>query len=97
LVPILPILAAVALTPEQTTDIRCVAVIGIAARTDPALVLSGREFAARVGAAVMDKAAASREDVADVFLSEGQQVVKTPADRAETERCTARMVEWLSR
>ena len=95
--PFLLLAAVLALTPAEAADVRCVAVVGIAARADPALVDSGREFAARVGAEVMDTAKASREDVGDAFLAEGQRVIKVPPDRGEIDQCIARMVERLSR
>ncbi len=95
--PILSIIAAVSLTAGQTADVRCVAVVGIASRTDPALVPAGREFAARVGASIMDRKAATREEVGNAFLAEGQRVGKTVPDSIETDRCIARMTEWLSR
>lgn len=88
--------AALALTPQQTEDVRCVAVIGIAAKTDRSLVQPGREFAARVGAEMIDSREATREEVGNAILAEGQRVAKAAPDKAETDRCFARMAEWLS-
>ena len=92
---ILTAAAVLVLTPPETVDVRCVAVIGIAARTDAALRTSGAEFAARVGAAIIDRTQASREAVGNAILQAGMRAAAAPADAVERERCTARMAEVL--
>ena len=92
---IFAIAVALLLTPPETADVRCVAIIGIAARTDATLRTPGAEFAARVGAAIIDRTRASRTDVGNAILAAGMQVAAAPANAAERERCTARMAEVL--
>lgn len=92
---ILATAAALVLTPPETVDVRCVAVIGIAARTDATLRTPGAEFAARVGAAIIDRTQTTREAVGNAILQAGMRVAAAPADAAERERCTARMAEVL--
>lgn len=87
--------AALVLTPPETLDVRCVAIIGIAARTDATLRTPGAEFAARVGAMIIDRTQASREAVGNAILQAGMRAAAAPADAAERERCTARMAEVL--
>lgn len=92
---LLAIAAALVLTPPETVDVRCVAMIGIAARTDTTLRTPGAEFAARVGAAIIDRTQASREAVGNAMLQAGMRAASAPVDEAERERCTARMAEVL--
>lgn len=94
---ILAIAAALALTPVEAADIRCVAVVGIAARADAGLKAPGAEFAARIGADIIDRTQATREAVGNAILAEGLKVAAAPADPAERQRCIARMAEVLVR
>ena len=86
---------ALALTPVESADVRCVAVIGVAARADPSLKRPGAEFAARVGAGIIDRTKATREQVGTVMLQAGMRAIATPVDPAERLRCTTRMAVVL--
>jgi hypothetical protein len=87
--------ASIALLPTEVADVRCVAVIGVTSRLDPALKEPGAEFAARVGAEIIDRAQMSREAVANLMLAEGLQVARVPPDPAERQQCTERMAAVL--
>ena len=90
---------ALALTPVESADVRadvrCVAVIGVAARADPSLKRPGAEFAARVGAGIIDRTKATRDQVGTVMLQAGMRAIATPVDPAERQRCTTRMAVVL--
>ena len=93
---ILATAAALMLTPPETADVRCIAVIGLTARSDAALRKPGAEFAARVGAAIIDRTQATREAVGTAILQAGMRAAAAPADPTDLDRCTARMVEVLA-
>jgi hypothetical protein len=61
-VPLLP--------PALASDLRCVAMIGIA--RDPALAKDGAYYTAIVGADIMDATGQSREAVRDMFLNQAR-------------------------
>ncbi len=89
--------AALALSPTDAADIRCVAIIGVAARADDALKQPGAEFAARIGADIMDRTEATREVVGNAILESGLRAAAAPVDAAERDRCLTRMTEVLTR
>jgi hypothetical protein len=60
------------LPPALASDLRCVAVIGIA--RDPVLAKDGAYYTAIVGADIMDATGQSRETVRDMFLKEARRL-----------------------
>ena len=77
------------LSPDLAQDLKCVAVLGVAA--DPALVRDGAEYAAIVGANVMDTTGLSREAVRDMILAEVRVVRARGVSSVERDACVRQM------
>ena len=91
MLPLLLAAAAIPLTPQESADIRCVAVIGIAARAlgDTAKA-NGRDYAVVVGADIMDRTGRTREEVANLMLAQGKDAVATRPAALEENGCFLR-------
>jgi hypothetical protein len=96
---------AAAITPAQSTAIRCVAGLAIVADqqkhgegwTDfPDLNKDGRDFAAIVGEHVMETTGKTQEQVRDLIYAEAEKFRKQPTiDRNEIANCAALMMASL--
>ena len=90
------LLAAAAVAPvpaDLHDDARCVVVIAQAARTDTALAVPGREYAAQTGAAIMDATGRTREQARDVLA---QALGEGATKSGELALCKRRMSAALS-
>ena len=93
MLPILIVMAAAALGPlggGLQADAACVVAIARAAPHDPGLDRPGREFAALVGADIMDGSGRTREEARDVFAA----ALRAP--RPDLATCKRRMGERLA-
>ncbi len=82
------------LPPDLAVDLRCVAVLGVAA--DPALARDGALFTAIVGAAAMDVTGQTREAVGALITTQVKIVRSVPASRDERQVCATRMRERIA-
>ncbi|MDB5702516.1 MAG: hypothetical protein JWL66_2715 [Sphingomonadales bacterium] len=98
--------AAAAITPTEAADIACVAQLALVAdeqkhregRGDyPSVGPEGAEYAAVVGADVMDTTGQTQEQVRDLILASAAGALKTgKPPRTEIDKCLVRMHLRLS-
>jgi hypothetical protein len=81
------------LPPTNAVDLRCVAVIAVAAK--PTQAKDGAYFAAVAGADAMDAAGVSREQVRDVILGHAKIVRAQKLSSSELRTCTLRMASRI--
>jgi len=83
------------LDPGQVFALECVAVIGLAARSDASLTTDGREFAAVVGARIISRGY-TREQVGNLILQRGLALAARPADAGLLTECRTLMQATLA-
>jgi hypothetical protein len=96
---------AAAITPAQTTALRCVAGLAIVAdqqrrgegwKDYPDLNKDGPDFAALVGEDVMEATGKTQEQVRDLIFAEVEKIKKqAKIDRGEIDKCAAIMAASL--
>lgn len=77
--------------PELGRDIACVVTVARAAPSDKTLDVPGREYAAIVGAEIMDTTGRTREQARDLFA----QALRVPESGSDLATCTSRMAAKL--
>ncbi|MDB5714803.1 MAG: hypothetical protein JWO15_2200 [Sphingomonadales bacterium] len=98
--------AVAAITPAQSTDIACVAQLALVANEQkhgegrgdyPSVGPEGAEYAAVVGADVMDTTGQTQEQVRDLILASAASVLKVgKSPRTAIDQCLVRMHLRLS-